>query len=50
MEASFGAGTPYATPKTIEQQDIQSLLRIRSNYMDIRTTVSNQPRENMVYL
>jgi hypothetical protein len=32
MEASFWVGTPYVTPKTVEQQDIQGLLRIRSNY------------------
>ena len=44
MEASFWAGTPYVTPKTVEQQDIQSLLRIRSNFIEIRTTVSNQLR------
>ena len=44
MEASFWAGMPYVTPKTVEQQDIQSLLRIRSNYIEIRTTVSNQLR------
>lgn len=44
MEASFWSGTPYVTPKTVEQQDIQSLLRIRSNYIDMRTTVSNQIR------
>jgi len=36
-EASFWAGTPYVTPKTVEQQDIQSLLRIRSNYVEVRT-------------
>lgn len=44
MEASFWSGTPYVTPKTVEQQDIQSLLRIRTNYIDMRTTVSNQIR------
>jgi len=44
MEASFWTGTPYVTPKTVEQQDIQSLLRIRSNYIEIRTAVSNQLR------
>lgn len=44
MEASFWAGTPYVTPKTIEQQDIQSLLRIRTGYLDMRTMVSNQIR------
>lgn len=44
MEASFWQGTPYVTPKTVEQQDIQSLLRIRSNYLEMRTSVSNQIR------
>lgn len=44
MEASFWPGTPYVTPKTIEQQDIQSLLRIRANYLQMRTSVSNQIR------
>lgn len=44
MEASFWSGTPYVTPKTVEQQDIQSLLRIRANYIEMRTTVSNQIR------
>lgn len=44
MEASFWQGTPYVTPKTVEQQDIQSLLRIRSNYLEMRTSVSNQVR------
>ncbi|MDF1828331.1 MAG: hypothetical protein P1U39_08645 [Legionellaceae bacterium] len=44
MKASFWSGTPYVTPKTVEQQDIQSLLRIRTNYIDIRTTISNQVR------
>lgn len=44
MEASFWPGTPYVTPKTIKQQDIQSLLRIRTNYLEMRTAVSNQVR------
>jgi transposase len=44
MEASFSPSTPYVTPKTVEQQDIQSLLRIRSNYLDSRTAIGNQVR------
>lgn len=44
MEASFWSGTPYVIPKTVEQQDIQSLLRIRNNYLEMRTSVSNQVR------
>lgn len=44
MEASFWPGTPYVTPKTVAQQDMQSLLRIRSNYLSMRTSVSNQIR------
>lgn len=44
MEASFWPGMPYVKPKTIEQQDIQSLLRIRNNYLEMRISVSNQIR------
>lgn len=44
MEASFWSGIPYVKPKTIEQQDIQSLLRVRSNYLEMRTAISNQVR------
>lgn len=44
MEASFWPGTPYVTPKTIVQQDMQSLLRIRTNYLEMRIAVSNQIR------
>jgi transposase len=44
MEASFSPNTPYVTPKTVEQQDIQSLLRIRENYLDYRTAIGNQIR------
>lgn len=44
MEASYSARTSYVTPKTVEQQDMQSLLRIRSNYLSMRTKVGNQIR------
>jgi transposase len=44
MEASFWSGVSFVTPKTIAQQDIQSLLRIRKNYLNNRTTISNQIR------
>jgi transposase len=44
MEASFSPNTPYVTPKTVEQQDIQSLLRIRATYLDSRTAIGNQVR------
>lgn len=44
MEASFWPDMPYVRPKTVEQQDIQSLLRIRSNYLEMRTSISNQIR------
>lgn len=44
MEASYWAGTPYVTPKTVEQQDIQSLLRIRTGYLEMRTSIGNQLR------
>lgn len=44
MEASHWSGISFVTPKTVEQQDIQSLLRIRKNYLDMRTAVSNQIR------
>lgn len=44
MEASFWPGTPFVTPKTVAQQDIQSLLRIRTTYLEMRTKVSNQVR------
>lgn len=44
MEASFWPGMPYVKPKTVEQQDIQSLLRIRNNYLEMRISVSNQIR------
>lgn len=44
MEASYWPGTPFVSPKTIEQQDIQSLLRIRSQYIETRTATGNQIR------
>jgi len=44
MEASYWSGISFVAPKTVEQQDIQSLLRIRSNYLDMRTAISNQIR------
>lgn len=44
MEASFWSGISFVTPKTIEQQDLQSLLRIRKSYLETRTAISNQIR------
>lgn len=44
MEASYWTGISFVTPKTVAQQDIQSLLRIRSNYLQMKTAVSNQIR------
>jgi transposase len=44
MEASYWSGITFVTPKTVEQQDIQSLLRIRNNYLEMRTAMSNQIR------
>lgn len=44
MEASYWSGITFVTPKTVEQQDIQSLLRIRKNCLDIRVSLSNQIR------
>lgn len=34
----------FVSPKTIEQQDMQSLLRIRSAYIETRTKICNQMR------
>lgn len=34
----------FVPPKTIEQQDIQSLLRIRESYVEMRTKTGNQVR------
>lgn len=44
MEASYWSGMTFVTPKTVEQQDIQSVLRIRSNYLEMRTAIGNQIR------
>jgi len=44
LEASYWSGIRFVTPKTIEQQDIQSVLRIRNNYLETRTALSNQIR------
>ena len=44
MEASYWTGISFVTPKTVAQQDIQSLLRIRQNYLDMRTAIGNQIR------
>jgi transposase len=44
MEASYWSGMTFVTPKTVEQQDIQSVLRIRNNYLETRTAISNQIR------
>jgi transposase len=44
MEASYWSGMTFVTPKTVKQQDIQSVLRIRNNYLETRTAISNQIR------
>ncbi len=44
MEASYWSGISFVTPKTVAQQDLQSLLRIRSNQLKIRIEISNQLR------
>ncbi len=43
-EASFRSTTVFVPVKTIEQQDIQSLHRIRDRYIKSRTAVANQMR------
>lgn len=44
VEASQRPTMRFVTPKTPEQQDKQSLLRIRAGYIEMRTKVSNQLR------
>ncbi len=44
VEAYSRPDMPYVQPKTVEQQDWQSLLRIREGYIEIRTKISNQIR------
>jgi transposase len=34
----------YVTPKTVEQQDMQSLLRLREGCLQMRTKLGNQLR------
>ena len=42
--ASKAMGMRFVTPKSIEQQDVQSLLRVREGYIETRTKMSNQVR------
>lgn len=44
VEASSRPSMRYVTPKTIEQQDLQSLLRSRQGCIQMRTSLSNQLR------
>lgn len=44
VEASSRPSMRYVTPKTVEQQDMQSLLRLREGCMHIRTKLGNQLR------
>lgn len=44
VEASSRPSMRYVTPKTIEQQDMQSLLRSRQGCIQMRTSLSNQMR------
>jgi transposase len=44
VDADSRPNMRYVEPKTIEQQDIQSLLRIRDIRIDMRTQISNQIR------
>src|SRR5271170_1019800 len=44
MQASYAPNMSSVTPKTLEQQDIQSVLRIRENLINMRTMTSNQIR------
>lgn len=43
-EAASRPTMPFVSAKTIEQQDIQSLLRIRESYVEIRIKICNQLR------
>ncbi len=42
--ASKAIGMRFVTPKSVEQQDWQSVLRIRESYVETRTKISNQIR------
>lgn len=44
VEAASRPSMRYVSPKTIEQQDIQSLLRLREGSIKTRTQMSNQMR------
>jgi transposase len=44
VEAASRPSMRYVSPKTIEQQDLQSLLRLRSGCIEIRTKMANQLR------
>lgn len=44
VEAASRANMRYVSPKTIEQQDMQSLLRLRASCIEMRTKISNQLR------
>lgn len=44
VEAASRPSMRYVSPKTIEQQDMQSLLRVRENTIAMRIQVSNQLR------
>lgn len=44
VEAASRPNMRYVSPKTLEQQDMQSLLRLRDGCMQMRTKLSNQLR------
>lgn len=44
VEAASRPNMRYVSPKTIEQQDMQSLLRMREGCIEIRTKIVNQVR------
>lgn len=44
VEAASRPNMRYVSPKTVEQQDMQSLLRLRDGCMQMRTKLSNQLR------
>lgn len=44
VEASSRPSMRYVTPKTVEQQDMQSLLRLREGCLQMRTKLGNQLR------
>jgi len=44
VEADSRPSMRYVSPKTIDQQDMQSLLRIRESYIQMRTKIANQTR------